>query len=107
MVANSSDYLDINAISDTDIAAHPPSPFRSSSKPSPKATLEFDRPSPPIATVLILAAPLAAQQLQAEWPIITPTLYPRITEIIRSTSPTSDHKTPTWHERILLYNSIV
>lgn len=105
MVGNSSDYLDIDVISDTDIAAHPSSPFRSPSKPSPKATLEFNRPPPPIATILILPAPLTAKQLQAEWPTIP--LSPRFTETIRSTPPSSDHKNPTRHERILLYDPIV
>ena len=65
------------------------------------------RPPPPIATVLILAAPPTAKQLQAEWPTITPALYPRNTETIRSTPPSSDHKSPTRQEKILLNDPIV
>ncbi|KAJ4351889.1 5'-flap endonuclease [Didymosphaeria variabile] len=38
---------------------------------------------------------------------IRPTLFPRITSLIRSLPPTSDPTKPSWHEKILMYDAIV
>lgn len=105
-VDNSSDYLDIDAISDAEIAIHTPSPPRRLPDSPPKATLEFDRP-PPVATALVSAAPSTAKQIQAEWSNICSSLFPQIMQTIVSTPPSRDHKAPTWHEKILLYDPIV
>ncbi|KAG9957598.1 hypothetical protein KCU61_g8970, partial [Aureobasidium melanogenum] len=104
----SSDYLDIDAISDIDIATHAPSPPRRTPTSPPKATLEFDRPPPPpLPAIAASTARCSAKQILAEWPGIAPTLFPKITRTVRSTPPSQDHKNPTWHEKILLYDPIV
>ncbi|KAG9895431.1 hypothetical protein KCU98_g12175, partial [Aureobasidium melanogenum] len=104
----SSDYLDIDAISDIDIATHAPSPSRRTPASPPKATLEFDRPPPtPLPTIAVSTTRCSAKQILAEWPGIAPTLFPKITKTVRSTPPSQDHKTPTWHEKMLLYDPIV
>ncbi|KAH0018345.1 hypothetical protein KCU78_g7193, partial [Aureobasidium melanogenum] len=104
----SSDYLDIDAISDIDIATHAPSPPRRTPASPPKTTLEFDRPPPPpLPTIAASTARCSAKQILAEWPGIAPTLFPKITKTVRSTPPSQDHKNPTWHEKILLYDPIV
>ncbi|OBW64002.1 MAG: UNC-50 family protein [Aureobasidium pullulans] len=108
IVEPSSDYLDIDAISDVEMASHFPSPPRRLPNSPPKAILEFDRPPPPpLPTAVASAARCSAKQLQAEWPVIAVTLFPRITQTVRSTPPSRDHKAPTWHEKILLYDPIV
>ncbi|CAD0098408.1 unnamed protein product [Aureobasidium mustum] len=104
----SSDYLDIDAISDIDIATHAPSPPRRLPTSPPKATLEFDRPPPtPLPTIAASTARCSAKLLLAEWPSIAPTVFPKITKTVRSTPPSQDHKAPTWHEKMLLYDPIV
>ncbi|KAG9582887.1 hypothetical protein KCU77_g9706, partial [Aureobasidium melanogenum] len=104
----SSDYLDIDAISDIDIATHAPSPPRRTPTSPPKATLEFDRPPPPpLPAIAASTARCSAKQILAEWPGIAPTLFPKITRTVRSIPPSQDHKNPTWHEKILLYDPIV
>lgn len=45
--------------------------------------------------------------LYLTWHTIKPLMFPRITAHIRSIPPTTDPKTPTWHERILMYDPIV
>lgn len=104
----SSDYLDIDAISDVEIPPHAPSPPRRLPTSPPKATLDFDRPPPPpLPAVATSTARCSAKQLLAEFPGIAPTLFPKITSTVRSTPPSRDHKAPTWHEKILLYDPIV
>jgi hypothetical protein len=103
----SSDYLDIDAISDPEMDSHVATPPRCLPDSSPKATLEFDRPPPPTPLTLVPAARCTAKQLQAEWSNIATTLFPRITQIVRSTPPSRDHRDPTWHEKMLLYDPIV
>ncbi|KAG9557841.1 hypothetical protein KCU71_g6282, partial [Aureobasidium melanogenum] len=104
----SSDYLDIDAISDIDNATHAPSPPRRTPASPPKATLEFDRPPPPpLPTIATSTARCSAKQILAEWAGIAPTLFPKITKTVRSTPPSQDHKNPTWHEKMLLYDPIV
>ncbi|KAH0370135.1 hypothetical protein KCU65_g2885, partial [Aureobasidium melanogenum] len=104
----SSDYLDIDAISDVDIAIHAPSPPRRTPMSPPKATLEFDRPPPPpLPSIAASTARCSAKQILAEWPGIAPALFPKITKTVRSTPPSQDHKNPTWHEKMLLYDPIV
>lgn len=106
----SSDYLDIDidAISDVEIPPHAPSPPRRLPTSPPKATLDFDRPPPPpLPAIATSTAPCTAKQLLAEFPSLAPTLFPKITSTVRSTPPSRDHKAPTWHEKILLYDPIV
>ncbi|KAI5242294.1 hypothetical protein E4T42_07751 [Aureobasidium subglaciale] len=104
----SSDYLDIDAISDAEMASQTASPPRRLTDSPPKGTLEFDRPPPPLLPAMVSATVRCSlKQLQAEWPSIAPTLFPKITQTVRSTPPSRDHKTPTWHEKILLYDPIV
>ncbi|KAG9945218.1 hypothetical protein KCU85_g7354, partial [Aureobasidium melanogenum] len=104
----SSDYLDIDAISDIDVATHVPSPPRRTPTSPPKATLEFDRPPPPpLPSITASTAKCSAKQILAEWPGIAQTLFPKITKTVRSTPPSQDHKNPTWHEKMLLYDPIV
>jgi len=108
VVEPSSDYLDIDAISDVEIPPHAPSPPRRLPTSPPKATLDFDRPPPPpLPTFAASTARCSAKQLLAEFPSLAPTLFPRITSAVRSTPPSRDHKAPTWHEKILLYDPIV
>lgn len=108
VVEPSSDYLDIDAISDVDIATHAPSPPRRLPTSPPKTTLEFDRsPPPPLPAIAASTARCSAKQLLAEWTGIAPTLFPKITKTVRSTPPSQDHKNPTWHEKMLLYDPIV
>lgn len=108
IVEPSSDYLDIDAISDVEMASHAPSPPRRLPNSPPKATLEFDiPPPPPLPTAATSAIRCSAKQLQAEWSVIAVTLFPNITKTVRSTPPSRDHKAPTWHEKILLYDPIV
>lgn len=103
----SSDYLDIDAISDVEVASHALSPPRRLPNSPPRATLDFDRPPPPSPIATVPAAKCTAKQLQAEFPIIATTLFPRITQTVKSTPPSRDHKKPTWHEKMLLYDPIV
>ncbi|KAK6003481.1 hypothetical protein QM012_009252 [Aureobasidium pullulans] len=104
----SSDYLDIDAISDIDVMTHTVSPPRRLPTSPPKGTLEFDRPPPPpLPTLAGSTTRCSAKQLLAEWPGIAPALFPKITKTVRSTPPSHDHKNPTWHEKMLLYDPIV
>jgi len=108
IVELSSDYLDIDAISDVEIPSHAPSPPRRLPTSPPKATLDFDRPPPPpLPAIATSTARCSAKQLLAEFPSLAPTLFPKITSAVRSTPPSRDHKAPTWHEKILLYDPIV
>lgn len=108
IVEPSSDYLDIDAISDIEIPPYAPSPPRRLPTSPPKATLDFDKPPPPpLPPIATSTARCTAKQLLADFPSIAPTLFPKITSIVRSTPPSRDHKAPTWHEKILLYDPIV
>jgi hypothetical protein len=42
-----------------------------------------------------------------EWVHIKPSIFSQISAHIRSLSPTTDPKKPTWHEKILMYDPIV
>ncbi|KAI5201132.1 hypothetical protein E4T39_05361 [Aureobasidium subglaciale] len=108
IVEPSSDFLDIDAISDVDMASQAPSPPRRLPDSPSKEILEFDRPPPPpLPAIISSTARCSIKQLQADWPTLAPTLFPKITQVVRSTPPSCDHKTPTWHEKILLYDPIV
>ena len=44
---------------------------------------------------------------QLEWVSIKPTVFASITAHVRSIAPTTDPKTPSWHEKILMYDPII
>lgn len=99
----SSPYLDIDDISDDEVAAAPPSPpRRRASATFLQPMLELSNPAaaPP-------ANPRTNKQLQADFPTIALTLFPQISATVKAAKPTRDPKTPSWYEKILLYDPIV
>lgn len=101
---HSSPYLDIDDISDAEAASAPPSPpkLTKGKTPAIQDTLELSNPAavPPVK-------PRSDKQLQADFAVISPTLYPKITAVVKGAPRTKDPKHPSWWEKMLLYDPIV
>ncbi|KXT16711.1 hypothetical protein AC579_5268 [Pseudocercospora musae] len=99
---SSAKYVNIDEISDDEKSPSTPSPPRIRARSSP----------PSIRTLDIVPAPaiLFTAKLKPDdpsWPSIAATLFPKISATIRSTPPTNDLKSPSWYEKILLFDPIV
>lgn len=99
----SSPYLDIDDIFDDEIATAPPSPpRRQASATLLQPMLELSNPA-----ALPPANARTNKQMQADFPVISVTLFPRISATVKAARPTTNPKTPSWYEKILLYDPIV
>ncbi|KAL1303886.1 hypothetical protein AAFC00_000340 [Neodothiora populina] len=108
IVLSSFPYLEIDDIDDADAALSPPSPPKRRSKsPIAQNTLELSNPAAVTAIAQLATKPRSEKQLQADWPTISVGLFPLITTMLKSQPPTTDIKSPSWHEKILLYDPIV
>ncbi|PPJ50025.1 hypothetical protein CBER1_06794 [Cercospora berteroae] len=117
----SSDFVNIDEISDPD-APITPSPPRRRATSSPPTVRPLDLKA--VASPLVIArakskasgpkdtdgAATVWSKLKPEdasWMNVMPELFPQITATIKSTAPSTDLAHPTWYEKILLYDPIV
>lgn len=108
--AESDNFVDIDEIYDSDPAPPTPSPprRRASAPPSPVQPLAFEMsgsPSKPTTTALAAAGML--KSTDAQWPAIHDALFPQITSTVKNAPRSTSHLSPSWHEKILLYDPIV
>ncbi|KAI5367767.1 putative structure-specific endonuclease subunit Slx4 [Septoria linicola] len=117
----SSDFVNIDEISDNEAAVTPlPPRRRAASTPPSIRSLEFEVVASPAVKakgklkkpgLKDTATPATAWSKlkpdDATWISIMPTLFPQITATIKSTAPSTDLAKPTWYEKILLYDPIV
>jgi hypothetical protein len=103
------EWTRIDEISDSD-SPPTPSPRRRRASASPEFVrpLDFDMPCSP-AAVPVIAVPgnVAIKATDANWPAIQTSIFPQIAETIQAAPIGNDMTTPSWHEKILLYDPIV
>lgn len=103
-------YADIEEILDTEDEA--------ALSPTPPRTNRFEDSEP--LSLILSRSPLLKKNKDADvvrvyripsahldWTALKSTLFPRITEHIRSLPPTTDPAKPSWHEKILQYIPVV
>lgn len=105
----SSDFINIDEISDSEPPNTPSPPRRrATSTPSRVRPLDLE----------VVASPsVQAQSKSKAWPKLKhddatwiaamPILFPQITATVKSTGPSNDMAKPSWYEKILLYDPIV
>jgi hypothetical protein len=103
------EWTNIDEISDSD---SPPTPSprrrRASSSPAFVRPLDFDMPFSPSAMPKVTVPGTAAiKATDACWPAIQTSIFPQIAETIKAAPLGNDMTTPSWHEKILLYDPIV
>ncbi|GAB7329770.1 hypothetical protein MBLNU13_g01500t1 [Cladosporium sp. NU13] len=103
------EWTRIDEISDSD---SPPTPSprrrRASSSPAIVRPLDFDVPlSPSAAPKTAVPGNATIKATDACWPAIQTSIFPRIAETIKAAPLGNDMTTPSWHEKILLYDPIV
>ncbi|KAF2216752.1 hypothetical protein CERZMDRAFT_92824 [Cercospora zeae-maydis SCOH1-5] len=118
---SSSDFVNIDEISDPD-ALVTPSPPRRRATSSPPTARPLDlkviaspsigartksQVSEPKDTDKAAASRSKLKPEDATWTSVTLQLFPQITATIKSTAPSGDLANPTWYEKILLYDPIV
>jgi predicted nucleic acid-binding Zn ribbon protein len=103
------EWTRIDEISDSDTPLTPsPRRRRASSSPAFVRPLDFDEPISPSAAPKIAASSNAAiKATDANWPEIQSSIFPRIAETIKAAPLGNDMSTPSWLEKILLYDPIV
>lgn len=117
----SSDFINIDEISDSEPPNTPSPPRRRATltpsrvrpldlevvaSPSVQAKSKTKKPEPKDT----LAPALAWSKLKpddATWIAAMPILFPQITATVKSTAPSNDMAKPSWYEKILLYDPIV
>jgi len=107
--AAGNEWTRIDEISDSD---SPPTPSprrrRASSSPAVVRPLDFDMPlSPSTAPKTAVPGNAAIKATDACWPAIQTSIFPQIAETINSAPLGNGMTTPSWHEKILLYDPIV
>ncbi|PIA89610.1 Structure-specific endonuclease subunit SLX4 [Cercospora beticola] len=117
----SSDFVNIDEISDPD-APTTPSPPRRRATSSPPTVRPLDLKAVASPSVIARAkskglepkdtdsAATVWSKLKPEdasWTNVMPELFPQITATIKSTAPSTDLAHSTWYEKILLYDPIV
>jgi len=109
--ATSAEWVNIDDISDSDIPATPSPPRRrATSTPPTVQALDLEAIKSPSLKAKLPVSASASTTIRSNdenWPYLMAGLFPRITATIRSTPPSTDLATPTWHEKILLYDPIV
>ncbi|KAM3424808.1 hypothetical protein BST61_g6789 [Cercospora zeina] len=118
---SSSDFVNIDEISDPD-APMTPSPPRRRATSTPPTVRPLDlkviaSPSVVARTKSKVTEPKDTDKTaaswsklkpeDASWTSVMPQLFPQITATIKSSAPSSDLANPTWYEKILLYDPIV
>jgi len=103
------EWTRIDEISDSD---SPPTPSprrrRASSSPAFVRPLDFDVPlSPSVMLKIAVPGNAAIKATDASWPAIQTSIFPQIAETIKAAPLGNDMTTPSWHEKILLYDPIV
>lgn len=103
------EWTRIDEISDSDSPTTPsPRRRRASSSPAAVRPLDFDTPLSPSAAPKVAAPSNATiKATDACWPAIQNSIFPQITETIKAAPLGNDMTTPSWHEKILLYDPIV
>lgn len=103
------EWTRIDEISDTESPTTPsPRRRRASSSPAHILPLDFEPPLSPSAMPKVAVAGNAAMKAtDATWPAIQASIFPQIAETIKAAPLGEDINTPSWHEKILLYDPIV
>ena len=103
------EWTRIDEISDSDSPTTPsPRRRRASSSPAAVRPLEFDMPlSPSVAPKVAAPGNATIKATDACWPAIQNSMFPQIAETIKAAPLGNDMTTPSWHEKILLYDPIV
>jgi hypothetical protein len=103
------EWTRIDEISDSDAPLTPsPRRPRASSSPAIVRPLDFDLPQSPSAMPKIVVTNNAAiKATDASWPAIQASIFPQIAQTIKAAPIGEDMTTPSWHEKILLYDPIV
>ncbi|KXS96457.1 hypothetical protein AC578_3219 [Pseudocercospora eumusae] len=96
-------YVNIDEISDDEKSPSTPSPPRIRAHSSPLSIRTLDIVPAPA----ILASSAKLKPDDPAWPSIAATLFPKISATIRSTPPSNDLESPSWYEKILLFDPIV
>jgi hypothetical protein len=103
------EWTRIDEVSDSDAPLTPsPRRHRASSSPAIVRPLDFDPPrSPSTMPKIAVTGNAAIKATDATWPAIQTSIFPQIAQTIKAAPIGEDMTTPSWHEKILLYDPIV
>ncbi|KAK4626818.1 Structure-specific endonuclease subunit slx4 [Fulvia fulva] len=107
--SRSSGFENIDEISDSDSPTTPSPPRRRAASSPPEArTLELDTVASPSKSTMPRTALLTLKPGDHYFVIaIQPSLFPQITNTVKSAPPSNSLTNSSWHEKILLYDPIV
>jgi len=99
------DECDVDDIEDSE-PDHTPSPRRKPNSPSASQTLPLTSIDEH-GVVVRRKNTLIVNASHPRWPTIKAKLFPEITAVVKGARPTGSIKSPSWYEKMLLYDPIV